>query len=397
MTRKKAKTKKKPRASTTGEPTLRRYVVLWGVSALVVLSATWIWFHVRTPQRPFSDAAVESVLMSAEIDPKTDVVRRTTEHGAHWKIKVPDPEKKATVIKALEKMADAFGGSLIDRQKKMVSGKELHLVTVKVDEAPNLSLLFVVDTQGKANKRPSAMAKKRQEPRDPDAARPKIAIILDDVGRHPTEFLSPLLDLRFPLTFSILPDRAYATENAISLHQKHYEVMLHLPMEPFDYPQRNPGEGAIMCHMNEDDIRATIERGLHQVPFACGVNNHMGSKVTANRTLMTTILAELKRRDLFFVDSRTHDTTVAFETAQAMGVRSGERRVFLDSERTFEFSAGQLDLACSKADEEGQVIVIGHPYPTTMDALVARMPDIDRAGYEFVFVNDILRGNPDQL
>jgi len=161
-------------------------------------------------------------------------------------------------------------------------------------------------------------------------------------------------------------------------------------MEP-DSPKADPGKGAVLAVMNANEIQNAVKQALTAVPFVTGVNNHMGSKITARRSLMRPILDVIKSQDLYYIDSRTQSNTVAYKMARDMGMPAAKRDVFLDSEQTYEFAVQQIYEAKEVADRTGSAIIIGHPYPTSLRALADEMPKLDVQGYRFVFASKLLK------
>ena len=218
----------------------------------------------------------------------------------------------------------------------------------------------------------------------------KIAIIIDDIGNDLASIES-LLALGVPLTYSVLPYAQHTSEVCARLEGRGELVMLHLPMEPESYPENDPGPGALLLSMSKEEIRKNTIAALSAVPGARGVNNHMGSAFTENREAMQVLLSLVKEQGLFFVDSRTTVHTVAFSLAREMGVRTGERRVFLDHEPDVGSIEAQLHRLADKAEAEGIAIGIGHPYPETITALQQVVPLLSNQGFEFVLVSEALK------
>jgi len=107
---------------------------------------------------------------------------------------------------------------------------------------------------------------------------PKIALIIDDIG-HSRSLADQFVELQATLTFSVLPHLAYSRQLAQELHHQGYEVMLHQPMEPLN-DCCDPGPGAVFVGDNANQIESIIQSNISEIPFAKGVNNHMGSRFT---------------------------------------------------------------------------------------------------------------------
>jgi uncharacterized protein len=130
---------------------------------------------------------------------------------------------------------------------------------------------------------------------------------------------------------------------------------------------------------------------MQSVPDAVGVNNHQGSQATANPALMRELMPVLQKWNLFYVDSRTTAATVAYDTAQQLGVRSAFRNApFLDDVAEVSAVRKQLELAFHKAQEKGEAITIGHPHAATLQALREELPHAKAAGIHLVYASDLV-------
>jgi hypothetical protein len=149
-------------------------------------------------------------------------------------------------------------------------------------------------------------AREVAEPAAPTAGqqgRP-IAVIIDDIG-FDLRIVEELAGIPAPIAFAVLPHSPHAAEAARFLHAAGKEILLHLPMEPRSYPEESPGAGALMVDMDEKQIRRQLQENLAAVPYVSGVNNHMGSRFMEDEARLTMVMDELKKRGLYFVDSRT--------------------------------------------------------------------------------------------
>lgn len=202
---------------------------------------------------------------------------------------------------------------------------------------------------------------------------PKVAIIIDDIG-YDVPVSNQLLDLNAVLTFAILPYSPHLTEVAQAAHRKGIEIMLHLPMEPLEYPHVDPGPGALLADMTPDQLLSQLNRNLDAVPYIIGVNNHMGSRITGISTQMYQIFTILKKRNLFFIDSRTTAATLCRPSARLLRIPFGQRDVFLDHLQTKKAIRKQLWRLVKIAEQNGQAIGIGHPHLITCAILREELP-----------------------
>jgi hypothetical protein len=205
--------------------------------------------------------------------------------------------------------------------------------------------------------------------------RPELAIIIDDLGYDLGLGLS-LVDLDESLSLSVLPYAPFTGRIVRAANERGRELMLHLPMEPRDYPTVHPGPGALLVGMEDRDLRGMVSRNLMQIHGAVGVNNHMGSYFTEHREKMGSVLDEIRKRGLFYVDSRTSNATVGYDLGKGMGMAVGKRSVFLDNELDTKAIRLQIERAVSMARQSGSAIGIAHPHAQTVEALKDILPKI---------------------
>jgi polysaccharide deacetylase 2 family uncharacterized protein YibQ len=216
----------------------------------------------------------------------------------------------------------------------------------------------------------------------------RLAVILDDLGSDRAA-ADAIFALPYPLTISVLPHHAHSVEIAEQAHRRGYEVLLHLPMQSVG--NETPEAQELHPGMPADDIPVLFEQMIESVPNATGVNNHQGSEATADPALMEELMPVLQKWNLFYVDSRTTAATVAYDTAQRLGVRSAFRNVpFLDDVREVSAVRKQIELALRGAKEKGEAIAIGHPHQATLEALSEVLPQAEARGVHLVYASDLV-------
>jgi len=209
--------------------------------------------------------------------------------------------------------------------------------------------------------------------KQPDKSMPDVAIIIDDLG-YDNLLAKNYLELGIPFTFSVLPFSPFQKSIATAAHEKGIEIMLHLPMEADEYPQVSPGPGALLTTMSPDKLIEQLNSNIDDIPFIKGVNNHMGSKMTAIDTQMYQIFSVLKKRGLYFVDSRTTAMTVCGPSARLFKVPFAERDVFIDHVQDPDFIRNQIKLLVEIADKHGEAVGIIHPHPETYRVIREMLP-----------------------
>ncbi|UVK82775.1 divergent polysaccharide deacetylase family protein [Pseudomonas sichuanensis] len=215
-----------------------------------------------------------------------------------------------------------------------------------------------------------------------------LSIIIDDLGQS-SERDSRTLALSGPVTMAIMPDTPHASDFARQAHKAGKTVILHMPMDPATGPYAwHPGTPL-------PELASRLQAALAKVPYAAGINNHMGSRMTAQREPMAWLMGELQQRHLFFVDSRTSAATVAAAEAQRIGLAHVSRDVFLDDVRTPEAITAQLQQGVALARKQGSAVLIGHPYPQTLQVLEREIPRLKGQGIELIPLRQMIaeRGN----
>ncbi len=206
-------------------------------------------------------------------------------------------------------------------------------------------------------------------------ARPVVAIIIDDFG-YDRAMAKKFMALDRNLTCAVLPHATYSRQIAELARQSSHEIMLHQPMEPVEYPLVDPGPGALLSSMTPDERISQLNRNLDGIPGICGINNHMGSRTTAMSDEMNQVFTVLKKRGLFFIDSRTTAATQSLSSARLFNVPYAERDVFLDHVRDPANVRAQVDHLITIAEVHGKALGIGHPYEITYEVLKKALPEL---------------------
>lgn len=205
----------------------------------------------------------------------------------------------------------------------------------------------------------------------------RLTIVIDDLGQNLARDRQ-VLALPAPVVLAIIPETQHAAELAAEAHRAGRTVLLHLPMDPAGGPY------AWHPEMASAERLQRLDRALERVPEADGVNNHEGSRMTADRPAMAELMQVLQERHLLFLDSRTSAATVAAAEAQKIGLASASRDVFLDNEATPAAVAAQLAEGVRLARRQGSAVLIGHPHPATLAVLAQQLPGLKAQGVEII-------------
>lgn len=226
------------------------------------------------------------------------------------------------------------------------------------------------------------------------AHHPRIAIVIDDLG-HNVTLGRKAINLPVPVTLAFLPQRNFTRALAKYGHSKGQEIILHLPMEnQRDFPL---GKLGLNREMPRDQWLGVLNQALESVPFAVGVNNHLGSSLTLDRSSMDWLMGHLAERGLYFLDSITVKGSVGWESAEAQRLAWTKRNVFLDTSLEPAQLDYQFQRAIGIAKREGSAVVIVHPHYQSLKFLEMRLPLArDYELVEFVPVSKILN-HPERL
>ncbi|MBL0732090.1 MAG: divergent polysaccharide deacetylase family protein [Desulfosarcina sp.] len=204
---------------------------------------------------------------------------------------------------------------------------------------------------------------------------PRVAIIIDDIG-YDRLMAEKFLKLDARLTFSVLPYSPFGKQFVDSARRKGTEIMLHLPMEPVEYPKVDPGKGALLTSMSPDQLIDMLSKDLDCIPSIRGVNNHMGSKMTAESEKMNQIFSILKKRGLFFIDSRTTADTLCRSSARLLQIPFAQRDIFIDHRPDYAFIRKQVNSLIHTAISQGEAVGIAHPHQETYKVLSEMLPKL---------------------
>ncbi len=226
-------------------------------------------------------------------------------------------------------------------------------------------------------------------PLTPEPGMPMIALIFDDLGIDQAHSRQAI-NLPAPLTLAFLTYGHHLQEMVTAARQRGHEILVHFPMAPLDLSV-DPGPNALQRELGPQEILRRLDWGLSQFSGYIGINNHMGSRFTADSEGMRLVLSELKRRGLIFVDSVTTSGSKGFSTAAALEMPYAVRDVFLDNTIDPDAIRKQLSRVEETARRQGYAIAIGHPHPETLAVVSEWMKTARAQGFQLVPVSTIIR------
>jgi polysaccharide deacetylase 2 family uncharacterized protein YibQ len=220
------------------------------------------------------------------------------------------------------------------------------------------------------------------------SSQPRIALIIDDIGRVSYQ-ARQFLELGVPITFAILPRLLKTHALAEEIHDQGHEIMLHQPMEPYE-SSIDPGPGALYVGDAMNRIDRIMMENISDVPFARGVNNHMGSRFTSCEKEMNEVLQVIKNEGFFFVDSLTTNHSAAYSTAKKLEVSAARRHIFLDNCLEESTILSQLARLKNIALKNGYAVGIGHPFPETAKAVEGFLDTLRGSPFSLVYISQVL-------
>ncbi|WP_410981827.1 divergent polysaccharide deacetylase family protein [Bacillus cereus] len=223
----------------------------------------------------------------------------------------------------------------------------------------------------------------------------KVAIVIDDFGNN-MKGTERMLSLPIPLTVAVMPFLPSTKQDAIAAHEKGHEVIIHMPMEPIKGKKEWLGPKAITTDLSDYEIENRIEQAIQEVPHAIGMNNHMGSKVTADERIMRIILSVCKKHGLFYLDSKTNPNSVVPKIGKELGVPIVENQLFFDDVYTPSHITKQAQVLLQRIKEKPVVVAIGHvgpPGEITSRVIGSNIPKV-REHADFIFLSDLVLSPP---
>ncbi len=388
---------KKKRSSKTGDwPRSAGWIAVVAITLVVVL--WWVLKPGQDPSAPAVDGleaklrsmAAERGVTPDDLDIDREIRKVDGVFVRTWRIRFPNSASREEFI------AEA---AILDDEDKITVAAPVsnvgQMIGLRIDHGiETFDLELELGRSRQSYTRPESIAVPTQpqptatpRPVPPPGKRGRLAILLDDGGQS-LDLVMTAGKLPPEVGVAVLPFLPYSAETAFEMNETGHEIWLHLPMEAVG--DSDPGPGALMVDMSSAELRDAVFVAINNIPHVVGINNHMGSKATANLRMMTSMMQDLAAMDLAFIDSRTTVDTVAEEAARIQGVKTGRRHVFLDNERSQAAIREQLEEAVYRARMEGEIIAIGHLTEVTVAVLAAELPGLGQRGVDLARPTELL-------
>ena len=216
-----------------------------------------------------------------------------------------------------------------------------------------------------------------------------IVLVIDDFGYRNDAISDGFLNLPIPITCAVLPGHKQSSPVAKKAVSAGKEVIIHMPMQS-SVASKGEDEFKLKVGMTSQEIEWRLNEALKEIPEALGINNHQGSKATADGKVMAVVASVLKNKDKFFLDSRTSSKTVGESTMRSVGVLTARRHVFLDNNLSVEKISNQFDELVRISKKKGVAIGIGHVKGNTLKVLQKKIPLLVEQGFDFKFLSQVV-------
>jgi polysaccharide deacetylase 2 family uncharacterized protein YibQ len=290
-------------------------------------------------------------------------------------------------------------GKIREGLRKYLKGKKITVDGRKILTAENSEELYTISFHyPKPKPMPAKAPVVKKDIPKPVKYKAKLAVVIDDCGYN-VSLAKRLGQVKYPVTFAVLPYTPYGRETAKIARQYNKTLFIHFPMQPKSYPKFDPGKGALFLNMPESLIASVTKANFEYFGMKLdGANNHTGSAFTENRTKMNQALKYIGRYTNRFLDSHTSGSSQAYEVCQKKGMLCAENNIFLDNEEPGLITTddkqnhvhGQLMKAARKALRNGEAIAIGHLRENTVSVLNSTFREIEKMGVRIVPVTSLM-------
>jgi polysaccharide deacetylase 2 family uncharacterized protein YibQ len=322
------------------------------------------------------DRAFKKELAAAGVDTallRTDTPRRGDEGAAHrfrWEVPLPKPVTVEAGRQAFEAALGPFRGESIPGAE----GSDRRALLAGRLRADVLVEALVLG------------------PEAPPSDRPRIALLVDDFGQELAPGSDALLEFGRGLTVAILPRGTRARDYADRCRARGLEVVVALPMEDLNYPQRDPGKDAILVDQSPREIRKRVAHAIDKLGGAAGLHTYMGELAIEDPGVVSAIFEEARDRRLYFLDSTKTTFSAALETGARMGIPV--RRLKRDQVDIATSTAAQvtvkLEELAAQARRNGVAVGLLRPYPGSVEALRKLLPRWTAEGLEVVPLSEVV-------
>lgn len=222
------------------------------------------------------------------------------------------------------------------------------------------------------------------------SAKFKIAIVVSGLGTSASATKAALAALPPAVTLGFAPYAGDVGEWAGQARAQGHEVLLQIPMEPFDFPDSDPGPNTLRAGQDEEANLQRMRWALSRFTGYAGVTNLLGQRFLADSAALSPALTHLNRRGLYFFDNGAASQSAAPGVAAQVGIPAVQSNANIDSIQTAtEIDRRLLELE-SLARTNGSAVGSASLYPVSVARIAAWAKGLQARGFVLVPVSAIL-------
>jgi len=227
-------------------------------------------------------------------------------------------------------------------------------------------------------------------PFDKSDPRPKIAVVIGGLGLGEAATQAALDRLPEGVTFAITPYGSSLQGLVSTARAKGHEVLLEMPLEPYDYPDNDPGQDTLLTGAQAEENPGRMRRVMAKVAGYSGLIASQGGKFLASEPDLQALLRAASGRGLYFVDSGEADQSIAREVAGAEGAAFARGDRLIDRNPTREAIEKEFTTLEELAKQRGSAIGIATAFPVTIDRVTAWAASLEEKGIALVPVSTLV-------
>jgi polysaccharide deacetylase 2 family uncharacterized protein YibQ len=314
------------------------------------------------------------VAAATEIDPELDKIGKPT-----VSILTPGGEDGQMLVKTVTLPGEAQSSGFIAAPDARIIEKSRYGLLPKI---------------GVDGSRPSKLYARLADSEKAADNNPKIAILVGGLGLSQSSTIDAINKLPPEVTFAFAPYGGQMQAQVNKAREQGHEVMLQIPMEPFDYPANDPGPQTLLSNLPREQIAERLYWSYSRFSGYTGVVNYLGAKFTANGTALRPVLEDIRDRGLIYVDDGSSPRSTAAQIATDLKLGFAKAKLTLDTEPApdkIDEALGRLE---QEAREKGQAIGIASALPVTLERIGKWSKDLSQRGITLVPVSTVVPAEP---
>ena len=221
------------------------------------------------------------------------------------------------------------------------------------------------------------------------AKKPVVVVVIGGIGINRAYSADALTRLPGQISFSFSPYVSDLSDWVAASRKGGHEALIELPMEPYGYPETDPGPRALLTSLDIAQNRDNLLWHLSRMPGYIGVTNHLGSKFATDEDMLRIVLRDIANRGLMFVETPTRRSKIS--TVAAKVSLPYARARIIDPRPSKEAIRRRLDELVVKAKADGKAVGIGIAHPATIDAVVEWASTLEARGVVLAPVSSVMK------